>query len=281
MSRFLAALALGCTLTLGASAQTLIFVIAKVQDYTQTDVGTTSFNAGIGHTFNAEVIDGGYSPSLSSSFPSTAPSVDDNSSVNENLAWDTDTNSWRFEDGNYASASALDLVYADTTYDFNYNDGTTSGTGSVTFTADAYPNVPEATTTAGSWSGGSLVMDVADAFTLSTNTFSTNYSGGFGDRVSIFINGPGFSDSAEVAGSDSTSLMVSAFSLTAGHTYDVELNFTNSFASDDLTGDATDDTYASYVTITTFTITAVPEPGSWALMMGLGALGLVGTRRRR
>ena len=69
--------------------------------------------------------------------------------------------------------------------------------------------------------------------------------------------------------------------MVAGHSYEVEINFTNSFDSADLDLDATDDTFASFTTITTFTISAVPEPNSWSMIAGVLAIGFTGARRRR
>jgi hypothetical protein len=126
-----------------AQGKSIIHIVDKAVDYSQTDVGTTSFNSDIGYSFIAEVIETSGS-TLNSGNPATAPSFNNGSSTS--LAWNTSRNGWYFESSGHASQGALDSAYANGSYTFNF-DGDSAA---VSFSGDLYPSVASATMSAGS-----------------------------------------------------------------------------------------------------------------------------------
>ena len=273
MPRFVAALIISALLASIGSAQTF-FLIDKAVDYSQTDTSTTSFNASIGHSFIAQVSD--QSGTYNASNPATAPSVDDNTTT-WNLTYNTDHSSWYYESSGHANEATLDGIYADTNYDFNF-DGNTA---TVAVSNNLYSNVPVASMNTGSWSGGTFMVNASQALTISSNTFTTNYLD-TASRIEIRVEGDGnsFSQSANNNNTgDSLSLNLNAFDLTSGQSYRVEIGFTRFDGSASMLSGT--DTYGSFTTITTFDMSAVPEPSTFAALAGMLALGFAAARRRR
>lgn len=272
MPRPILVLLLGCTSLASLSGQSTLFLIDKAIDYSQSDNSTPTFNSDIGHSFIAQVAD--MSGTYNASNPAVDPTVDDGSTT-WTLVYNNDFDAWYYEDSGYASEAALDTVYADTNYNFNFD----SNTATVAVSADLYSNIPMASMNIGSWSGGTFIVASNQAFTISTNTFTTNYLNG-ASRIEIRINGDSFSDSANNNNSgDSLTLDLDAFDLTAGDSYEVEIAFTRFDGSDAMLSGT--DTYGSYTSITTFNLHAVPKPDSFGLWVGLGALGMICRRRQR
>ena len=273
MPRFVAALIVSALIALTGSAQTF-FLIGKAVDYTQTDTSTTSFNASIGHSFIAQVSD--QSGTYNASNPATAPSVDDGSTT-WNLTYNTDHSSWYYEATGIADEATLDATYADTNYNFNF-DGKTA---TVAVANNLYSNVPVASMNTGSWSGGTFTVNASQALTISSNTFLTNYQEN-SSRIEIRVEGDGnsFSQSANNNNTgNSLSLNLNAFDLTSGNSYKVEIGFTRFDGSATMLSGT--DTYGSFTTITTFNMSAVPEPGTFAAIAGMFALAFATARRRR
>lgn len=273
LRRFALPLALLLIAAHQAHSQSIIHVIDKAADYSQTDVGTTAFNSDIGYSFISEVIETSGS-TLHSGNPSTAPSFD-NGSVTS-LAWNASRNRWYFESSGHTSQGALDTAYANGSYTFNF-DGNSAA---VSLTGDLYPDVASATMSAGSWSGGEFYVNASEAFSITTNTWTTNYLDGQ-SRIQISIDGSSFNQQTDNNNSGSShSMNLNSFDLTSGQSYEVTLIFDRFVSSADLGSTGSDNTYASYSNITTFTLNAVPEPSTWAVFAGLAALGFVIYRRR-
>lgn len=272
MPRPVLVLLLGCATLVSLSGQSTFFLIDKAIDYSQTDNSTPTFNSDIGHSFIAQVAD--MSGTYNASNPATAPTVDDNTTT-WTLAYSSHFNAWYYEASGFSDEASLDAVYADTNYDFNF-DGSMA---TVAVSNDLYSNIPMASMNTGIWSGGTFVVDPSEALTISTNTFTTNYLNG-ASRIEIRISGDSFSDSADNNNSgDSLSLNLSAFDLSPGGNYEVEIGFTRFDGSDTMLSGT--DTFGSYTSITTFNLHAVPEPSSFGFWAGLGALGIVWRRNGR
>jgi hypothetical protein len=131
---------------------------------------------------------------------------------------------------------------------------------------------------AGSISGGILSWDVSQPLTLS-------FTGAF-DVLTLEVFGPGYSASDGGLGAASASVTIPAFSLTSGSNYTTNLYLTDIYGGSSLStvvgGAMNGALYGGlFQTNTTFTISAIPEPSTYAAIAGLGALGLAWWRRRR
>ena len=256
-----------------AQSQSIIYVVTKAADHSQTDVGTTAFNSSIGYSFISEVIETSGS-TLNAGNPATAPSFDNGSPTS--LAWNASLGNWHFEDSGHATQGALDAAYANGSYTFNF-DGDSAA---VSLTGDLYSNVASATMSAGSWSGGEFNVNVNDAFSITTNTWTTNFLEG-SSRINISIDGNSFENDSDNSGSGSShSMSINAFDLTSGESYEVTLSFDRIVNSADLGATGMNNLHSNYTNITTFTINAVPEPSTWAVLTGILALGFTVVRRR-
>lgn len=182
--------------------------------------------------------------------------------------------------GNLAFASSssptqagLDARFNNGTYGFSITGGSGSYSGSVLLTGDTYP-APVPTVTNTNWSGGALVVDPSQNFTLTWNSFS-NF--GAGDSVGLQDN----SDTVQFSyNTNTTSQLFAAGSLAPNTSYAFTLyfeDFTNINTSSipDAPGNA------SYIDNTRFTVQTVPEPSTTAILfIGIGFLYFVICRRK-
>ena len=163
--------------------------------------------------------------------------------------------------------------------------------------ADIYPNVPVATLSAGTWAGGgvnTLYLNTDQALTISTSTFTDFYTNGYLSHIGLFICNNGsdfvelesFSDNTLFPGeltTDSLSTTLNAFSLTGGQSYLVEIEFNVVVdTSDELSGVLGVALFTSRTQFYIQAVSAVPEPATYAAILGAVALvGVMVTRRRR
>lgn len=147
---------------------------------------------------------------------------------------------------------------------------------------DSFPAAPVATLSAGEISGGVLVWDVSQALTLTI-------SGTGIDHMGLFVFGSGYNQGLENFGVTTIQLTINASSLIAGQSYTVEMGFDDIVGgtSPTLFAAGTDEmTGAEYAAVygmqTKFTIQAIPEPSTYAILVGgAGLVFAVGARRRR
>lgn len=276
--------ALGCAGFLGqlsASTATIQYiVVGKSLEHGQTSASVANPWPMHAWRFGAWIDGAG----LDGTFPSGTNSVQAPAGGvgTINFAYDTMDQQWKLENPQYywySSKEDLDANLPNGTYGLSIG----GVSGSVNLSGDAYPNTPLLSFTSGTWSGGSLVMTPAEAaagFTVNTNAFSGTIDGTC--RIGLYVWGAGYEDEVEVFGSATSSLIVPSLSLTSGtYTFEVEFNrivYNEATAFDSLAGSP--DAIAIYTMMTSMTLQVVPEPSTYALFVGLGALlGVIWHRR--
>ncbi len=185
-------------------------------------------------------------------------------------------------DYGYADQAAIDAAYPDGTYDYSVTSGTLAGqSGSLTVPVSVYSDqVPYLTGSSfadlQSATAGNSVNVTWDAYTVSsTPTYQLVYFNVFDFTTSSYVVDA--SGTNGVYGSQSIDGSV----LVAGHHYGWSLYFDPRFewANSGFNGTAASIVGFDRVTNGDFTVAAVPEPASFAVL-GLGALGILKRRRR-
>lgn len=162
---------------------------------------------------------------------------------------------------------------------------------------DAYPNTPIATLSAGTWSGGGLPqlnVNPNEALTINTGTFSNFGTAGYVSGIGLYIGNNGndivdmLSLSTNVLGepgvfsTDSLAHTFNAGSLVAGTTYYVEIEYFNTTEVKNVAELDGALAIATFTARTQFAIHAVPEPATYAAILGaLVLVCVVAVRRRR
>jgi hypothetical protein len=270
--RVLLALFSAMTVATIASAQTVDFLIVSMRHrYTQTDNSTT-VDAANPWSFRASVegtgISGIAAPTLA--IPSGTGST--------TMTYDSGDNSWVVEN-DYSSETLLNNEYGLGNYSLTALSQTVSP---ISVTGGTYPAAPLATNlSGGTIVGGILTWNVASALTITIT--------GTADHMGLFVGGFNYDDGTESFGTGSRShtFTVPALSMTAGNNYQVELSFddivggTNVFSFGGTGGMSAANYAGVYTAQTKFTIQAVPEPSTYAVVFGaLACLGVAFKRRR-
>ena len=247
----------------GLSAQTITgFGVIKTNGVTQTVNGTSTLS---GTEFSAYVFGTGLSGTYSVTPPAggsvtTAQNLTLNSSTDAKLSV------------SFADVSTMNAAYGPGVYHMEVpNGGSPQSWDLQSLTGDLYPNAPLVT---GTWSGGLLQIDPTQNYTLTFAAF-----GGFNtnDSISMQIDGIGTNYFSNVS---VTTFLITAGTLTAGQTYDVSLRFNNNFIDMNAIGVGGNGD-ASFTTENMFQIQAIPEPSTYAAILGAVALAGVMIRRRR
>lgn len=203
----------------------------------------------------------------------------------------TSSSNWTYVSANYAANGLTFQDFGSGTYAVTVNGTTYSTLGFPT--SILAPNIPQATFSSGTWVGGVLNVDPTQSLTINTNTFSTNYTAG---KAGILVSVSDLSDSSPGAfqpqvntfstlTGQTETLTIAPNSLTPGHTYQVAIDFdvlvnVSGTAGPDTTTMSGVTAFSVFQRETFANFLAVPEPATWALWGGAGALGLAVWRRR-
>ncbi len=261
-------LALGLTSSVCSQTITEYFV-AKIYDYEQTSAaGSTAGSPPYG--FVAEVYGTGLSGTYTVSSPGGSVSNPQTLGIDGDLA--------EYDDGfAYGDISALNAAYNAGTYTLNINTSGGLLSPTLDLTGDAFPNTFSITSMVnGTWSGGKLLFDPTQDLTLNFDAFSGFDSN---SRIKLEIEDGDYADTSTSA---VTSLLIPANSvdLVTGATSYAEILFSQAVDTDNSTISGASGV-AFYGTIVGFTVQAVPEPSTYAAIVGLVALGGVLLIRRR
>ncbi len=257
-----------------AQAQTVDFVfVGKQHAYTQVDNSNVVDASGNHWGFRASVE--GITPgNLSGNPPSI--SLPGTSNGPTTFSYNSGDDTWELE-ADFSTSGDLDTAYNDGGYDITMLSQTIN---SISLTGGTYPVAPIASLSGGTISSGVLTWNVNTPLTLTLNGTGI-------DHMGIFVFGFNYGNGAEGFGVSTHSFTVPAMSLTAGNSYTVELGF------DDIVGGTAPSVFSGtggmssvdyagvYTAQTKFTIQAIPEPSTYAAILGgLACLGVAFKRRR-
>lgn len=298
-----AILCLGCLLVSQAASQTVqaIFVGKSVENV-QTGENTVIVNPqtpgptyGGAYGFGVSVQGTDLSaPTITLAAGSTQPSTNSVAHDVGLLGYNSDDGEWEYGKPNYnnwgaTSAGEIDTLFAAGDYTVavpTFSPVTVTLGTTLANISSVVASAPTFTLTGGNWVNGVYVVNVNQQVTITSNTFA-----GFGANADGHIgfwieeDGGGFSDSIERFYSDNTnadnfiSYTINANTLASGANYWVEGSFAAVMDIDTSISGAKVGTYLD--SSTSFKISAVPEPSTYAAIAGLCVLGLAGWRRRR
>ncbi len=259
---------------LAASLPAQIYVsVNKGIHYTQTDVGTVSPNNPTPYSVNADIS----GPGLSTLVPVGPNRVTPSTAVPYGLTYDPDRSGWNYNSG-AMTLSSLDSTYPNGNWTLEAGGNTW---GPLSLIGDLYPNAPEATFSAGTWTSGVLYLTAAEAaagFTVTTNNFTANFSSG-SSYVGLFLDNLS-AENFPTFTAPSVMLNVPGGALGAGTHY-LSMDFNR------LT--AMDNSVSGYVAVVgynantnlTIQVEAIPEPSTYAAIVGVITLAGVMIHRRR
>jgi hypothetical protein len=152
--------------------------------------------------------------------------------------------------------------------------------------------VPKVTLSGGNWSGGVYVIDVSQPLTITTNAFASFSSGGtsgsgswvesridseLADSLGNLVASAAYFHSENAT--NFITLTVPANTLIAGSTYN---GFMENIGIVSMSTELSGALSAAYVGLeTNYTVSAVPEPSTYAALAGAGMLAFASWRRRQ
>ncbi|MDB6116184.1 MAG: motif protein [Lacunisphaera sp.] len=261
-----------CTLALaaGVSAQTITgYGVIKTLYVTQTTSGAPGITDAQPYALNAYVFGSG----LTSGYTFTPFG---GSAVGLTVSGG---NSASFDSSSYATAGDLNTAYAEGVYSMTFPNGQVAqGANLPNFAGDLYPTFADATI-GGTWSGNRLQVNNAGNYTLTFNFSSMTAD----DSLSINIRNSSdvtvYSNFANF-GSNTNTFVINSGTLAAGQTYYAELRFNNNFINYN-TPFSVANGDVGFTTSNNFEIQAIPEPSTYAAILGTVALAGVMIQRRR
>lgn len=276
-----------------------LLIVERLAEYNQTTASAPSL---VGYRFDVAVnnladadISGITAPTVGLVAGSTAPTTIASTHNGGTLVYNDgewrygSPNGWGVSNPNLTNLNTL-FANGPTTVTVEGNTYTLDTNGAADDQAFLVPVVPTLTFSGGAWSGGKYVIDVSQTLTITTNNWSGFTTAGIGGFMSVGLDDLNetriFSRIAPTAfagnineGVTSATFTVAANTLTAGQDYSGSATFAR-FVSQD-TSQAGMFAVAWWANETNFTVSAIPEPSTYAALAGLGALGLAFWRRRR
>ena len=204
--------------------------VAKSANYVQTNATTVILDPkggayGFGANVTGSDLSGITPPALTLPVGST---FNDPLNFAGQLAWDAESGEWRFglvnaNDWGATSQAVIDSLFANGIYRF-----TVLGTlVQLNLSGNAYPNVPVATLSGGTWLNGQYVINAGVPLTITTSSF-TDYGRHADDIIHIHTDGTMAAISQHSSSPETSSLSytVPSNSLAGGRTHFIQIAFT-------------------------------------------------------
>lgn len=276
--------------------------IGKSQDNIQTDATTVVINPtapgptyGGAYGFSASVEGSGLSaPTVTlpgnADIPTSNPTAHNGGVLGYHSGGEWAYGSPNFNDWGATSAAGIDTLFGTGSYTVtvpSFGSATVSLATSLADIATVIATAPTFTITGGFWSGGSYYVNPNQIVTITTNAFSAftqnaNAHIGFSIEESngtqIYGTERLYSDNP--AADNFVSYTISPNTLVSGRTYSVDASFAAVMSIDD-TSIAGVTALAYLDRSTHFTLHAVPEPATYAILGGVLALAVAVWRKRR
>lgn len=296
-------LCLGCLLVSQAASQTVEAIfIGKSVEHVQTGDATVIVNPqatgptyGGPYGFGVGVQGTGLSaPTVTLAAGSTQPSTNASAHNGGVLGYNAEDGEWAYGSPNFnnwgaTSAGEIDTLFAAGDYTVavpSFSPVTVTLGTTLANISSVVPSAPVFTLTGGNWVNGVYVVNVNQAVTITSNAF-TGFSANADGHIDFWLgqDGGGLSDRAEWFYSDNTSAdnfisyTINANTLVSGETYWIAGSFAAVLDLDASISGAKVGTYLD--SSTSFQISAVPEPSTYAAIAGLCVLGFSSWHRRR
>ena len=296
-TRMLFLLAVAMIFTTSSSAQTIEFVVLDRQaNFIQTSAGSAAQDATSPYEFliavNGQNLGSPFTFSFKKPFDTVTTYAGEERTAG--TEWEAPISTIR----SFSSMTTLNMSFPAGDYTLitsGHADATLGISNLIGTTNDGFGNTPFVIGTQDgspvSWSGNMMLVDPTKQLTLTTTTFTTNNSLA-DNRIGLWLGGYQFDNEVtnETApntftfSSDWIELQISPNMLHAGYTYDGALEFNVIDGSlVDLSGiyGGTASGVAVYTAYTSFSIQAIPEPSTYAAILGALALAGVAVHRRR
>lgn len=287
------------------SAQVEFINVEKIADYNQTDSNTVTLKPvipppeigqpplSVPYQFKIEV-EGESLPQPTFTFPAGSSYNGPTVLLGDESGWSRTvyfSQKYSATGGPGGTPGGLDGIFNNGAYSVTVGETTANVNLGGAANADVYPNAPMASLTAGTWVGGgtpTLLLDASQALTITTNSFSNFYDNGYLNHIDLTISGgvvdialESFSNNTFFPGAatdDFLSFEFDSFSFTSGQSYFVEIAFNTivDFSEHEGAFHA-----ALFTSRTQFQIQAIPEPSTYAAILGALALAGVVVARRR
>jgi len=304
---------------LSARAQVDFIIVEKMNDNIQTNTGTVTLRPFIPNDPNTLPplsspyrlqfhVEGETNLSTLTPMSFTVPSGSSfiaNPSADYNLYYNSESNNWgrTFQFQNKYSPTGgppsgtgpggLDGVFNNGAFSINVGGTTVNVNLGGVANADVYPSTPVASVSAGTWAVTNpiLYLDVNEALTITTSTFANYTTNGYLNHIGLYIfmkDGDelaeleSFSDNTNFPGKstdDFLSYTINSGTLISGKTYVVEMEFNTATSQSSEYSGAFG--AALFTSRTHFAIQAVPEPSTYAAIIGLVSLAGAAAMRRR